>query len=103
MLKAQHEGCMLYALHHILGVAFFDVQCAPEPPDLKGTQEHYKMAVFLELFAMKKRESRAKKSNAGRKKTAWYRIKLTASGRDSWVQLRPDVVADLVGVSKQTV
>jgi len=75
----------------------------PEPPDLKATQEHYKMAVFLELFAVKKRESRAKKSNAGRKKTAWYRIKLTASGRDSWVQLRPDVVADLVGVSKQTV
>jgi len=61
------------------------------------------MAVLLDLFAMKTRKSRAKKSKAGRKKTAFYRIKLTSGGLDSWVQLRPDVVADLVGVSKQTV
>lgn len=61
------------------------------------------MPQILDFFVMKPRKSRAKRSKAGRKKTAYYVIKLTQGGRDSWIQLRPEVVAELVGVSRQTV
>lgn len=57
------------------------------------------MAQFLEFPVMKKTPVKRKKSNRGRKKTAW----LTVRVGDSWVRLRPEDAATLAGVSIKTV
>lgn len=61
------------------------------------------MATILDFYAMKTRKSRKKESKAGRKKTRWFRLNLTHGGRDAFIQVRPEVVAAAVGVSKATV
>lgn len=54
---------------------------------------------FSEFIVMKTPTGKRKKSNRGRKKSRWFRLRVG----DSWVQLRPDDAARLAGVSVKTV
>src|SRR5690606_8600655 len=44
-----------------------------------------------------------RKSNSGRKKTRVFKLKFDVFGRDDWIQLDPERVAQLAGVSVKTV
>jgi len=61
------------------------------------------MPQFSERFAMKKRRVVRKKSNRGRKKTRIFQLRFQFFGREDWVQMDPERVADLAGVSVKTV
>jgi len=61
------------------------------------------MPQFSDFFVSTTGRTMKKKSNRGRKKTRLFKLKFQFAGRDDWIQLEPERVAELAGVSVKTV